>query len=70
LKVASQNTVHGVIALPKVVKRCKIETITAEMKSAKIYQKLRQTRINKRYMGKREKKAKEAAEAAPKKEES
>ena len=62
LKSAEQNTTDGVFALPKVVKRCKIETLTADMKNARIYQKLRQERINRRYKGKRDKRAKEEEE--------
>lgn len=64
VKSAAQNTTTGVFALPKVVKRCKIETLTKEMKAAKIYQKLRQARINARYNGKRIKAAKLAEEEA------
>ena len=48
--------------MPVQKKRCKIEALTKEMKEAKIYQKLRQERINKRYNGKREAAAKKAAE--------
>ena len=65
MKSAAQNSTDGVFALPSVSKRCKVEAITAEMKSAKTYQKLRHERINKRYNGKRVKAAKEA-EAAKK----
>ena len=65
VKSAAQNTTSGVFALPSVTKRCKIEPLTKEMKAAKIYIKLRQTRINARYNGKRIKAAKDA-EAAKK----
>jgi large subunit ribosomal protein L13e len=65
LKNAAQNTTEGVFALPSTTKRCKAEALTAEMKNARIYQKLRQARINKRYNGKRIKAAKDA-EAAKK----
>lgn len=65
VKSASQNTTSGVFALPSVTKRCKIEPLTKEMKAAKIYQKLRQVRINARYNGKRIKAAADA-EAAKK----
>jgi large subunit ribosomal protein L13e len=61
VKSAAQNTTSGVFALPHVTKRCKIEPLTKEMKAAKIYQKLRQARINKRYNGKRVKAAAQAA---------
>ena len=59
LKNASQNAVAG---LPTVTRRCKAEDLTQAMKDAKVYQKLRQERINKRYAGKRERAAKLAAE--------
>lgn len=62
LKSASQNTQEGIFALPTSSKRCKIETLTAEMKNARIYQKLRQERINRRYKGKRDKAAKDLAD--------
>merc|ERR1711990_583223 len=54
LKNASQRAVTG---LPAVTKRCKPEDLTQAMKDAKVYQKLRHGRINKRYAGKREKAA-------------
>lgn len=60
LKSAAQNTQDGVFALPAVTQRCKVEKLTAEMKSAKVYQKLRQERINKKYHGKRVAAAKKA----------
>lgn len=63
LSAAVQNTTDGVFALPSVSRRCKIESLTADLKNAKVYQRLRQERINKRYAGKREKRAKEAEEA-------
>jgi len=63
VKAAAQNTTTGVFALPKVVKRCKVEAITKEMKAAKIYRKQRQLRINARYEGKRVAAAKKAEEA-------
>ena len=65
LKAAAQNTQDGVFALPKTTTRCKIETLTADMKKAEIYKKLRQERINKRYNGMRIKRA--AEEEAKKK---
>jgi len=37
LKNVTQCAVDGVLPLPKVVKRCKIEPLTKEMKAAKIY---------------------------------
>ena len=63
LKDAAQNTTEGVFALPSVSRRCKVEALTADLKNAKVYQKLRQERINKRYAGQREKRAREAEEA-------
>ena len=62
IKAASQNTTDGVLALPKVVKRCKVEPLTKELKSFSVYKKLRQERINARYNGMRIKRAKEAEE--------
>lgn len=66
LKAATQNTTEGVFALPKQSRRCKPETITKEMRSVKVFQKLRQAFIDKRYKGKRDKKASEAKADAPK----
>jgi len=63
LKNATQNTTDGVFALPRTTRRCKVEKLTAEMKSAKVYQKLRQERINKRYEGARKKRAADAERA-------
>lgn len=63
LKNVEQNSTEGVLALPDVKKRCKLEALTKEMKSEKTYQKLRQVRINKRYNGKRIKRAEEAERA-------
>lgn len=60
VKSASQNTTTGVFALPKVTKRCKIEPLTKDMKSVKIYRKLRQERINAHFEGARIKAAKDA----------
>ena len=63
LKNATQNTTEGVFALPETKKRCKIESITKEMKAAKIYRKLRQLRVNAKFNGKRIKAAKDAEDA-------
>lgn len=60
LKAAAQNTTLGVLPIKALKPRCKIETLTKEMKDAKIFMKLRQARINRRYNGKRIKAAKEA----------
>merc|ERR1719183_1536447 len=62
LKKASQDGSHHCLPMPKANKRCKPEELTQNMKDAKVYQKLRQERINKRYNGKREKAARLAAE--------
>merc|ERR1711967_120293 len=63
VKAAAQNKPSGVFALPAVVKgEVATEKITKEMASAKIYQKLRQERVNARYEGLRIKRAKEAEE--------
>jgi hypothetical protein len=51
--------------LPKVVKRCKVEALSAKLKDEKIYAKLRKLRCDAKYKGQWEKKAKEA-EAAKK----
>lgn len=60
---AAQNNDHKLFCLPTVNKRCKAEPITKDMLAAKVYQKLRQERINKRYAGVRAKRAKEAEQA-------
>ncbi|TNV77121.1 hypothetical protein FGO68_gene7800 [Halteria grandinella] len=62
LKNVSQNTVKHVIAKPARKLRQAPQKITKELTGAKIYRKLRQLRVNEKYLGKREKKAKEAAE--------
>ena len=62
LKNVSQNTTKHVLEKPKRKVRQTPQKITKELTSAKIYRKLRQLRVNEKYLGKREKKAKEAAE--------
>lgn len=57
-----QNTSKHVIAIAKASPRQKSLKITKELTGAKIYRKLRQLRVNAKYLGKREKKAKEDAE--------
>jgi large subunit ribosomal protein L13e len=64
LKNATQNTTHGVLALPRVTPRCKVESLTKELKESKVYATLRKLRDIKRNKARREKKAKDAAEAA------
>jgi len=63
LSGATQNSDHKLFTLPKVIRRCKKESITDAMKGVKVYQKLRHERINKRYAGVRAKRAKEAEDA-------
>ncbi len=60
---AVQNTTDGVFGIKKVTKRCKIETLTADMKKFNAYQKLRQARIEKKMHGKKIKAAKDAEKA-------
>lgn len=62
LKAATQNTTEGVFALPKTSRRCKPEAITKELRDVKVYAKLRQAWVDKKWKGKRERAAKLAAE--------
>lgn len=63
LKAATvQNTAVGVLAKPATKLRQKSAKITKEVQAVKVFRKLRQLRVNEKYRGKREKKAKEAAE--------
>ena len=57
-----QVTDKHVLPKSKPVLREKAVKLTKELKEAKAYRKLRQIQINKKYKGKREKRAKEAAE--------
>jgi len=57
-----QNISKHLIVKPKTRLREKPQKITKEMLSLKAFKKLRQSRINKRYKGKREKRAIELAE--------
>merc|ERR1711935_269993 len=63
LAAAAQITTDGVFALPSVTKRCKVESLTADMKKFNAYQKIRTERLHKRQFGRREKAAKDAARA-------
>ena len=63
LKDVEQNKSPELFGLPKVDKTSAPEPITKEMLAAKVYQKLRHERINKRYNGKRLLAAKKAEEA-------
>jgi large subunit ribosomal protein L13e len=58
----AQNTSKHVIEKPKVRARQAPQKITKELTAVKAFRKLRQLRVNEKYLGKREKKAKEAAE--------
>lgn len=59
-----QNTHNHVIAKPISKVRQTPQKITKEMTDVKVYRKLRQLRVNARHLGKREKRAKDAAEKA------
>lgn len=63
VKDLKQNTTSGVIALPKRKVRVGIRPLTKDLKSAKVYRKLRQLRTDRKYEGKRVKAAKAAEEA-------
>jgi len=63
LKNVEQVTKPSVFGLPAVVKTSAPEPITKEMLAAKVYQKLRAERINKRYEGVRKERARKAEEA-------
>ena len=59
-----QNTSKHVVAIrPRKVRQTPLK-ITKEVAGVKVYRKLRQLRVNEKYRGKREKKAKEEAEKA------
>ena len=58
VKAATQNTTEGVFALPRTSRRCKPESLKS-VKKENVYLKLRQARIDKRYKGIREKRARE-----------
>jgi len=61
-KTPAPHHMNDLFAVPAQKKRCKIETITKEMREAKVYAKLRKARTDKKLLGKRQnaKKAKEA----------
>ena len=63
LKGVEQNKAPSIFGLPTVSKVSAPEPITKDMLAAKIYQKLRTERINKRYNGKRLLAAKKAEDA-------
>jgi large subunit ribosomal protein L13e len=60
LKKATQNTTSGVLSIKPLENTVLLAPVTKEMKAAKVYMKLRQARIDRRYNGKRIKAAKEA----------
>ena len=57
-----QNTVGSVLALPAVKPRVGLAALTKDLKSKKVYRSIREARINRKYEGKRIKRAKEAAD--------
>ena len=61
-EAGKQNTEKHVLAKPAVKARQVPQKMTKELKEAKVYRKLRQLVVNQKYKGKREKRAKEAAE--------
>lgn len=63
LRGVEQNKTPSIFGLPPVVKTSPNEPLTKEMLAVKVYQKLRAERINKRYEGKRQARAKKAEEA-------
>ena len=60
-----QNTTPEVLALPPVKARVGLAALTKDLKSRKVYRSIREARINRKYEGKRVKRAKDA-EAAKK----
>ena len=59
----TQNTTANVYGLPKVTKRVGTATITKEMRDENTYNRIRSARVNKKYEGKRVRRAKIAAAA-------
>jgi large subunit ribosomal protein L13e len=57
-----QNVEGGVLALPVVKVRVGLAALTKDLKSKKVYRSIREARINRKYEGKRIKRAKEAAD--------
>ena len=57
-----QNTTGRVLALPAVKPRVGLAALTKDLKSKKVYRSIREARINRKYEGKRIKRAKEAAD--------
>jgi large subunit ribosomal protein L13e len=58
-----QNTVGGVLPLPAVKPRVGLAALTKDLKSKKVYRAIREARVNRKYEGKRVKRAKDAANA-------
>lgn len=61
-EAGKQNVTKHVLEKPAAKKRVAATKITQEMRDARVFKRLRQLQVNKRYLGKREKRAKEAAE--------
>jgi|TARA_B110001450_G_scaffold61329_1_gene58098 large subunit ribosomal protein L13e len=57
-----QNVQGGVLALPPVKARVGLAALTKDLKSKKVYRSIREARVNRKYEGKRIKRAKEAEE--------
>ena len=64
LTTVTQDISKHVFAKPSSKVRQAPQKITKEQKDAKIFRKIRQLSVNAKYQGRREKKAKEAAEKA------
>ena len=61
-EAGQQNTNKHVLDRPARKVRQPAQKLTKELTSARVFRRLRQVRINAKYKGKREKRAKEAAE--------
>ena len=57
-----QNTSKHILPKPRVKARQTPVKLTKDLKDVKVYRKIRQLQVNKKHQGKREKRAKEAAE--------
>lgn len=61
-EAGKQNTTKHVLEKPALKKRQAAQKLTKELTAARVFRRLRQVQVNKKYKGKREKRAKEAAE--------
>lgn len=61
-EAGKQNTNKHVFDKPTTKKRVAAQKITQELRDARVYKRLRQLKVNQKYLGKREKRAKDAAE--------